>query len=417
MIFSIGAFAEDNDITVHDGTLTVVKNVPKDGTLTSTVPPSVTPVTPLLYEIVDEPAHGAVVITDAEAGEYTYTPAADYVGTDSFTFRLTNGTLTSVNDAVITITVESDVPIAADKDITTVKNTPVTDTLPGIFPSSIDEADFVYQITTDVIKCTLSDFDPVTGSFKYTPDADYVGTDSFTYKITDTPEDMEAEDAITSNYGTINITVTEPAPVRGMYADLWGDYHWAEEAVLDLTDRGVISGEKIGDYHYFYPGRILNRIEYILMANSAFGFDTDITPDTIKSHKLPFVDVSGVDGWVIMAASAAYDNDLIRGHQRPDGLYLAPYEGLTRIEAFMMVYNVLDITDHSTAAITFKDKADIPSWADQMVKDMVANGLIKGSTDGNLYPNEVITRAEAAQILYEALGEPLKDHGPAPVLK
>jgi VCBS repeat-containing protein len=53
--------------------------------------------------LVASPAHGALVLN--ANGSFTYTPAANYHGGDSFTYRAKDATLTSTNVATVTITV------------------------------------------------------------------------------------------------------------------------------------------------------------------------------------------------------------------------------------------------------------------------------------------------------------------------
>src|SRR5207249_820540 len=68
---------------------------------------------PLTYAIVTAPQHGTVTITDASTGAFVYTPAANYNGPDSFTFRASDGSLAST-PATVSITVRSvdDAPVA-----------------------------------------------------------------------------------------------------------------------------------------------------------------------------------------------------------------------------------------------------------------------------------------------------------------
>ncbi len=57
----------------------------------------------LTYSIVSQPPHGSVNL-DASSGRFTYAPAHDYSGTDSFTFKVNDGTLDS-NTATVTFTI------------------------------------------------------------------------------------------------------------------------------------------------------------------------------------------------------------------------------------------------------------------------------------------------------------------------
>src|SRR5436309_3174892 len=67
---------------------------------------------PLTYAIVTGPAHGTLSGT---APALTYTPAANYNGPDSFTYKANDGSLDS-NPATVTITVTAvnDAPVASD---------------------------------------------------------------------------------------------------------------------------------------------------------------------------------------------------------------------------------------------------------------------------------------------------------------
>ena len=58
--------------------------------------------------------HGTVTFTNAATGAYTYTPDANYNGTDTFTFKANDGSLNS-NNATITVTVNpvNDAPVLA----------------------------------------------------------------------------------------------------------------------------------------------------------------------------------------------------------------------------------------------------------------------------------------------------------------
>ncbi|CAI8156367.1 MAG: Uncharacterised protein [Pseudidiomarina mangrovi] len=55
----------------------------------------------LTFSVADEPQNGAVMI--AANGSYSYTPNAEYVGDDSFSFRVSDGALTATATVSIRI--------------------------------------------------------------------------------------------------------------------------------------------------------------------------------------------------------------------------------------------------------------------------------------------------------------------------
>src|SRR5207253_8129484 len=73
------------------------------------------------YSVVAGPTHGALSGT---APNLTYTPAANYNGADSFTFKANDGTVDSSAATVsITITAVNDAPVANDQAVTTNEDT------------------------------------------------------------------------------------------------------------------------------------------------------------------------------------------------------------------------------------------------------------------------------------------------------
>lgn len=58
----------------------------------------------LVYQLLSTPANGKVVLVDAAAGTFTYTPNSNFTGTDSFTYEALSGSLPS-NQASVTIVV------------------------------------------------------------------------------------------------------------------------------------------------------------------------------------------------------------------------------------------------------------------------------------------------------------------------
>src|SRR5262249_59664511 len=73
---------------------------------------------PLTYTLVDGPAHGTLVFN--ADGSFTYSPAANYNGADSFTFKANDGTADSnLGTVSIAITAVNDAPVAGKASETT----------------------------------------------------------------------------------------------------------------------------------------------------------------------------------------------------------------------------------------------------------------------------------------------------------
>ncbi|MGH8270920.1 MAG: beta strand repeat-containing protein [Gammaproteobacteria bacterium] len=179
--------------------------------LTGTLPAAVTPATDALSFAATQPTHGTVAITNTATGAFTYTPASNYSGSDSFMFTATD-TVTGLvsNTATVNITINttpppSDVaPVASNLDLTTYENQTITGTLPAVVTPSADT--LVFVITAFSTHGTAVVTDPATGAFTYMPASGYSGSDSFSFTAKDTVT------GLTSNTAMVAITVNATPP-------------------------------------------------------------------------------------------------------------------------------------------------------------------------------------------------------------
>ena len=128
-------------------------------------------------------AHGSLTLN--ADGSFVYTPNAGFCGTDSFTYTATDGNATSA-PATVTITVYS-VPVTNNDVAYTVidGNTLTVNAANGVLANDTNAdggtLSAVLGTTTANGSLTLE----ADGSFVYTPNAGFYGTDSFTYTATD----------------------------------------------------------------------------------------------------------------------------------------------------------------------------------------------------------------------------------------
>ncbi len=136
----------------------------------------------LTYSKVSNPSHGTVTVNSN--GTFTYTPAANYNGGDSFTFKANDGSLDSnVATFNITIMAVNDAPVAVNDSTTVAKNGS------GVIFILANDSD-VDGDTLTVISFTQPSHGTVAYStrnknFRYTPTKGFTGTDTFTYTISD----------------------------------------------------------------------------------------------------------------------------------------------------------------------------------------------------------------------------------------
>ncbi len=163
----------NNPPTANAQSVTTSEDSVRAITLTGSDPDS----DPLTFSVVSNPGHGTLSGT---APNLTYTPAPNYNGPDSFTFKVNDGIVDSTPASVsITVTAVNDAPVANSQSVATTEDTAKAITLTG---SDVDGNPLTYSVVTYPSQGVLSGTAP---NLTYTPAANYFGLDSFTFKVND----------------------------------------------------------------------------------------------------------------------------------------------------------------------------------------------------------------------------------------
>jgi VCBS repeat-containing protein len=171
-----------NDAPVANaGVLTNNEDTPNTGTVAAGDVDGDT----LTYSVVAGPAHGILTAFDPATGAYTYAPAADYNGPDSFTFKANDGSADS-NVATVTITVNAvnDAPVAVADSVNYTGpgmtfNVRANDTDVDNPTNSLTVTLTSPSANGGTISCDTS------GTCTYTAPAGFHGADTFTYQVSD----------------------------------------------------------------------------------------------------------------------------------------------------------------------------------------------------------------------------------------
>lgn len=181
------------------------------------------------------PSHGTLVFN--ANGSFTYTPAKDFHGTDTFTYRAYNGTAySSYATARITVTSVVDPPVAVNDVYTVASGGTLTITAPGLLANDYHPEGL--DITVDALGIQQPSNGRLTsyssaGAFTYQPNAGFVGTDTFRYRVSDGTR--------YSAYATVQITVTGSTPAAPVAS---GDaYQVAAGSVLQIGAPGVLGND------------------------------------------------------------------------------------------------------------------------------------------------------------------------------
>lgn len=118
-------------------------------------------------------------------GSFTYTPAADWCGTDRFGYAVRGGAATRYAEATVTVDCVNDLPVARPSSYAGAEDQRIVTGAPGVLAAATDaDGDRIGAALVSGPTAGTLDLRP-DGSFSYTPGVDYCGTDSFTWQPTD----------------------------------------------------------------------------------------------------------------------------------------------------------------------------------------------------------------------------------------
>ena len=265
--------------------------------------------------------------------------------------------------ATVTISIwgkKDQAPVAEDSTLETYKNLANQGKLTAHDPEG---GDLQYTLTRKPKRGEVTIHSD--GSFTYTPKKNKVGTDSFTYTVTDQAGNVSREATV-----TIQVLKTKASTT---YSDTLGnDCRFAAEW---LKNTGLFTGETINGQICFQPEKTMTRGEFTALLVESLGLRVDENASyTGFSDDCP--------SWLRPYLAAALRSGLTAGW--PHGENFGPEQIITGAEAALLIQNALDLTV-SAAAMEAEFTA---------VAVMAENGIF-------LNANGALTRADAALALYQ----------------
>ena len=157
----------------------------------------------LVASVASEPANGVLVLNGD--GTFSYAPANNFFGLDSFTYTLTDDTGSS-DSATVSLDVlpVNDPPVVGDFEVNATEDNILNiQPVPGLaeLASDVENDPLTFVIDGDVSSGDLN-LNP-DGSFEYTPERDFFGVDSFTYLAND-GTDVSAPATVTIRVASVN---------------------------------------------------------------------------------------------------------------------------------------------------------------------------------------------------------------------
>ncbi len=185
---------------------------------------------------------------------------------------------------------------------------------------------------------------------------------------------------------------TAPIAAVASFPDVPPDY-WARPFVEGLAKRGIAVGSPDGT---FRPDQLVTRAEYAVLVQKAF-------EQQESRSAIAFTDVPSTL-WATPAIDAAVKQGFLKGY--PDGSF-QPNKQIPRFQVLLSLANGLGLPspDKPEEVVTlFQDSDRIPKWAVPAVGTAAESNIVVNHPNlDQLRPDQPITRAEAAALVYQAL--------------
>src|ERR1044071_8668514 len=191
-------FAYDQDLSIHMNEKTEITMTGKDDDND-----------PIQFAIVSNPTDASLDNFDTTKGTLTFVPETDYVGNESFGFKVIDDKGMESNVATVSVKVSprtddvnmnnatNQAPTALSQNVATDKNNQINITMTG---KDDDNDPIQFAIVSKPTDASLDNFDTTKGTLTFVPETDYVGNESFGFKVID-------DKGMESNVATVSVDV------------------------------------------------------------------------------------------------------------------------------------------------------------------------------------------------------------------
>ncbi|MBP3965303.1 S-layer homology domain-containing protein [Paenibacillus lignilyticus] len=184
-------------------------------------------------------------------------------------------------------------------------------------------------------------------------------------------------------------------PISSTFKDVANNY-WALTAIEDLAKRGVLGGYPDGK---FRPEKIVTRAEFAKIMMLASGVKAKkVTKSTFadlqpSDWETPFVEASKqyLNGYKLSSGKVVF---------KPNSPALR--EDITTALVKLKGYDKTHMPDQSIIQAMFKDFNGISKFARDAVAIAIETGIASGFPDETFRPQQPVTRAQAAAMLWRA---------------
>lgn len=183
---------------------------------------------------------------------------------------------------------------------------------------------------------------------------------------------------------------------KNSFTDIDEKTEWARESIEKLAEKGIVNGR---DENTFAPAELVKRAEFLKMVLLVFNLKAD------NAEEPEFADVTS-DKWYYETIKTASSLKIAGGYGNG---YFGAEDFITRQDAGVIIARAAKAAGFEFAdkedMIEFTDGSDISEYAKEATETLVKAGVLHGNDDGSFKPKDNCTRAQAAVMLANILGQ------------
>jgi gliding motility-associated-like protein len=319
--------------------------------------------------------HGQVVISSN--GTYIYTPAADYNGTDTFTYEACdNFSSPGCTQTTVTLTISAvnDAPRAQDDMVSTSEENTVGF---DILANDIDIDDAINPASVNIVNAPAhgdATIDPITGYLTYTPDPDYAGNDSFTYTVNDVTGATSSAANVAISISPVNdapeavgdLATTRQIPVAisvlNNDKDIDDSLNPSWITIISNPSNGTVTiNNTTGAITYIPNPGFLGDDTFSYQLRDAFGLTSNVVDVSVSVTPADKPPVAVVDGPITFSILRPITIDVMANDSDPDNAreeltivsFTNPTNGNVVIENGMLVYTPTEMSESQSMQLTY----------------------------------------------------------------
>jgi spore germination protein YaaH len=200
--------------------------------------------------------------------------------------------------------------------------------------------------------------------------------------------------------GTGSWSLNQATADTWSYYSSWSNGHyftdmqnqWSEQEVTEIVIKGWMAGVSTTQ---FAPNLPLTRAQAATIMARVLASTNLVSKLPINTGAASFSDVPA-QYWAYADITSMANSGIITGKSNQ---YFAPDAAMTREEISVMLSRVLKLQTSTTAKSPFSD-VTANRWSYPAIAALTANHILLGYKDGSFHPDEQISRAQMAAILF-----------------